>query len=1160
MENLDKILSEAGPIEVAGAPEGFDAIFVATLARRAGTALHVARDDARLAAMTESVRYFDPDLKSVAVPAWDCLPFDRVSPNPELASRRMAALGALAGRHGSEPLLVITTINALLQRVPPRDLLVTATFAVTVGDRLEVEQLVRFLEGNGYSRTGTVMEAGEFAVRGGLVDIFPPGQTEPVRIDMFGDSVDGMRRFDPLTQRTTAKEKELRLGPVSEVMLDQTSINRFRGGYRQHFGTVTDGDPLYESVSEGRKHVGMEHWLPLFQDRLETLFDFLPDSPVLLDRHIDEARAARLEQIAEYYDNRVAARKKAFGDLQVDYKPLPPGLLYLDEPEWEERLAGRAVCRLNPFAVPDSDRPVFEAGGRPGRDFAPERSQGRNVYEALHDHAADLVGRGRQLVVASYSAGARERLALVLADHGLAATRKVESWQEALNVEPSLVPLIVLGLERGFETDQVAVVGEQDLLGDRLVRPRRGSRHGEAALTEAASLSTGDYVVHFDHGIGRYEGLQTLDITGAPHDCLLVVYDGGDKLFVPVENIEVLSRFGGDSAQVALDRLGGTAWQARKARAKKRIRDMADVLIRIAAERALRQGQVMTPPEGLYDEFCARFPYAETEDQMRAIEDVVTDLGSGRPMDRLVCGDVGFGKTEVALRSAVITAMAGQQVAVVAPTTLLSRQHFQTFSERFRGLPIKIGQLSRMVSTKEANAVSDGIKSGDIDVAIGTHALLGKAVKFRDLGLLVIDEEQHFGVAHKERLKQMRADVHVLTLTATPIPRTLQMALSGVRELSLIATAPVDRLAIRTFVLPFDPVVVREALLREHFRGGQSFYVCPRIADLPEAEAFLAEHVPEVKVAKAHGRLPARELDQVMNAFYNGAFDVLLCTNIVESGLDIPSANTLVVHRADMFGLSQLYQIRGRIGRSKIRAYAYLTVPPRKRPTAAAEKRLRVLQALDSLGAGFSLASHDLDIRGAGNLLGEEQSGHIREVGYELYQELLEEAVAQARGGTALDEADDRWSPQINLGTAVLIPDTYVEDLSLRLELYRRVARLDGREEVDAFAAELIDRFGPLPAEVEHLLDVVVIKGFCRRAGIDKVEAGPRGATLSFRNNNFANPAGLVQFISKQAATAKLRPDHRLVYRRHWDTAQQRQEGVRHLVRELAKIADVDSV
>jgi len=710
-----------------------------------------------------------------------------------------------------------------------------------------------------------------------------------------------------------------------------------------------------------------------------------------------------------------------------------------------------------------------------------------------------------------------------------------------------------MGLEAGFETADVAIIGEQDILGDRLVRPHQ-KRRASNYLSDVTALAEGDLVVHIDHGIARFNGLKTIEALGAPHDCLELLYAGGDRVYLPVENIELLSRYGSEDANAQLDKLGGVAWQARKARMKKRIREMAAALIKVAAARATKEAPVLAPTDGAYDEFAARFPYDETEDQQTAIDTTLGDLAAGRPMDRLICGDVGFGKTEVALRAAFVAVMGGKQVAVVVPTTLLCRQHFKTFSTRFAGLPVKVAQASRLVGTKDLAAAKAGIADGTVDVIVGTHALLGKGVSFRDLGLLVVDEEQHFGVKHKERLKELKSDVHVLTLSATPIPRTLQLALTGVRELSLITTPPIDRLAVRTFISPFDGLVVREALLRERYRGGQSFYVCPRISDLAERRAFLAEHVPEVKVAMANGQMGAGELEDVMTAFYDGAYDVLLSTSIVESGLDIPTANTLIVHRSERFGLAQLYQLRGRVGRSKQRAYALFTVPADRSLTAQAERRLKVLQSLDTLGAGFQLASHDLDIRGAGNLLGEEQSGHIKEVGYELYQQMLEEAVASLKsGGDVADEG--KWSPQITVGTAVMIPETYVADLQLRLALYKRLADLEDQASIEAFAAELIDRFGSLPDEVVHLLEIVAIKALCRKANVAKVDVGPKGAVIAFRDNVFPNPTGLIRWIGDRKTDARVRPDQTVVFIRDWDGVGGRLRGTAGILGALARLA-----
>ncbi len=1166
-----RFVTATGRLSVGGVPEGFDAIALGDLARaRGGLVVHIARDEPRLARLKEALRFFAPGLPVIELPGWDCLPYDRVSPNSDVIARRMAALAQLAARDAnSGPAVLIATVNAALQRMPSRQIMADTSWRANTGDRIDMDGLLAFLGRDGYLRSGTVREQGEFAVRGGIVDIFPPGFDEPVRLDLFGDTLEAIRSFDPETQLTTGKLETVELVPATEILLDDDAIRRFRAGYVQLFGTVTGEDPLYEAVSEGRRHQGMEHWLPLFHAELATLFDYADDNTVFtLDPLAEEAAGERREMIDDYYAARAedadahaavakAARKKKAGAAGFDtpaYKPMKPNALYLTIDELTALLAAHPARALSHFDVPDA-ADAIDMGARPGHDFTVERkAEKANVFDALRGHIVKLRKNSKRVVIAAWSDGSAERMSHVLREHGIAPVVIADDWTDARNLAANVIGLVVLGIETGFETADLAIIAEQDILGDRLVRTRK-ARRAQNFLSEVSSLGQGDFVVHVDHGIGQFTSLETIEVQGAPHDCLLIVYAGGDKLYLPVENIELLSRYGSDDTEVQLDRLGGGAWQARKAKMKERIREIANQLIAVAAARALKTAEPAVPPPGLYDEFASRFPYEETEDQARAIGDVISDLAEHKPMDRLVCGDVGFGKTEVALRAAFAAAMSGKQVALVVPTTLLARQHTKTFVERFQGWPLKIAQLSRMVTPKDAEETRQAMASGDLDIVIGTHALLSKSIKFRDLGLLIVDEEQHFGVAHKEQLKQIKADVHVLTLTATPIPRTLQLALTGVRELSIIATPPVDRLAVRTFVTPFDPVVIREALLRERYRGGQSFYVCPRIADLADAEAFLKEYVPEIKSVTAHGQMPPGQLDDIMNAFYDGKYDVLLSTTIVESGLDIPTANTMVVHRADMFGLAQLYQLRGRVGRSKSRAFAYLTVPPNRTLTVNAEKRLKVLQSLDSLGAGFNLASHDLDIRGAGNLLGDEQSGHIREVGYELYQHMLEEAVAQARAGD-LDKEEGEWSPQISVGTAVLIPDTYVADLDVRMSLYRRLASLEEHQEIEGFAAELIDRFGHLPGEVKHLLEIVEIKRLCRAANVEKIDAGPKGCVISLRNNEFANPGGLVEFINRARGDAKLRPDHKIVIKHNWPDAEDRLKGTRRVMEELAVLAE----
>ncbi|MGV2978907.1 transcription-repair coupling factor [Camelimonas sp. ID_303_24] len=1161
---VTQLLEGRKPV-LANAPDSFMPLVLADLARAASqksdapaALTFIARDGQRLALIENGLNFAAPDIEVLSFPSWDCQPYDRVSPTSAITAKRMTVLARLARTRSTQerPRIVLTTVNAAVQRVPPLARIAEETFSAAPGNAIDLNLLVKWLEINGFTRTGTVRDTGEYAQRGGILDLYAPGMAAPIRLDFFGDTLESIRPFDPETQRSTGQLRALDLVPMSEVQITTETMARFRQAYVAAFGAATRDDVLYEAVSEGRRHPGMEHWLPLFHKKLDTLFDYLAGAPFVLDAQLDDAAGERLSQVTDYYDARVAALKAGGG---APYKPVRPETLYLTTDEWKQRLANLDTAVVSAFARPETAAGnIIDLGVRQARSFAPERADdSANVFEAAATHIRDLAAGGRKVVLAAWSEGSRERLAHVLADHDVRGLTPVPDLARALAAPAGQIPMAVWGLEAGFDAPQLSVLGEQDILGDRLVRQARKSKRAQDFIAEVGSLTTGDIVVHVDHGIGRFVGLKTIAVGGAPHDCLELHYAGSDKLFLPVENIELLSRYGSEDTSVALDKLGGGAWQARKAKLKQRIRMMAGELIKVAAARALKTAPAVSPPQGLYDEFVARFPYEETEDQLGAIDAVLTDLASGRPMDRLVCGDVGFGKTEVAMRAAFAVAMSGQQVAVIAPTTLLARQHYHGFMERFKGLPLKIAQASRFTPAAEMKQVKAGLADGTVDIVVGTHAVLGKAISFRELGLVVVDEEQHFGVAHKERLKALRAQLHVLTLSATPIPRTLQLALTGVRELSIIATPPVDRLAVRTFVTPFDELSIREALLRERYRGGQSFYVVPRIDDLAEIKAFLDRSVPEVKVAVANGQMSAGQLEDVMTAFYEGRYDVLLSTTIIESGLDIPSANTLIVHRADMFGLAQLYQLRGRVGRSKTRAWALFTTPANRTLTATAERRLKVLQSLDTLGAGFQLASHDLDIRGAGNLLGDEQSGHIREVGYELYQQMLEEAVAQLKAGVEEDDdADETWSPNITLGAAVMIPEHYVGDIQLRLGLYKRLSTLEDDKQIDAFGAEMIDRFGPLPEEVEQLLRLMAIKALCLRANVAKLEAGPKGLVVAFRDGKFANPQGLVAWLGEQGSMAKVRPDMSIFFYDDLPTPTSRLKSARSLMRDLVKVAE----
>jgi len=1153
MPDPSKLLSAKTPLTLASLARGAQPLVMADLARAAkGRAVFIAADDAAMRSVSDAAVFFAPELEVIEFPAWDCLPYDRASPALSISARRLAALHRLQGK-AQAPQLFVTTINAVLQRVQTPFRIRESVRLLKPGMEIGRESLIALLQRQGYSRTDTVVDAGEYALRGSLFDIFPSGLEMGLRLDFFGDELETLRLFDPNTQRSTGSIEQHLLLPASETLIDEDSVKRFRTRYRERFGAAATSDPLYQAVSDGRRLAGMEHWLPLFEDRLSTLFDHLSaDDLMVIDSAALSAAGERLDDVADYY----AARSDTSGKAPGSYRPLEPSALTLTRDEFDAALADRPIHRADIFAQPEGAG-VVDFGFTGSRDFAPERARGDNVYEAAARYLKGQAAQGRKAIVAAYTPGSRARIAAILGEAVKSELLLAESWQEALGLAAKGQPVaLVLPLETGFANAGVELVTEQDILGDRLVRRKRKRKDADAFLAELSALTPGDLVVHMDHGIGRYQGLQSIPVGDSPHDCVTLEYAGGDKLYIPVENIDVLSRYGAENDFVALDRLGGEAWQKRKARLKERIQAIAGELLKTAAQRALRQAPVLAVEPALYDQFAERFPWAETEDQERAIEDVLGDLAGGRPMDRLVCGDVGFGKTEVALRAAFVAAMAGEQVAVVAPTTLLARQHYSGFVERFAGFPLNVGRLSRLVSDKEANATRAALTEGTMDIVIGTHAILSKSVKFKRLGLVIVDEEQRFGVNHKERLKQLRADVHVLTLTATPIPRTLQMAMSGLRELSTIQTPPVDRLAVRTYVMEWDDMVMREALLREHHRGGQSFIVVPRIADMEEVERWMRDTVPEVRFVSAHGQMAASEVEERMSAFYEKKYEVLVSTTIVESGLDIPSANTIIIHRADRFGLAQLYQLRGRVGRSKLRAYAYLTTPPDQQLSEVAEKRLKVLGDLDSLGAGFQLASHDLDIRGAGNLLGDEQSGHIREVGFELYQSMLEDAILAAKAGEiGLARERSALSPQITVDAPIMIPEDYVPDLAVRMALYRRLNDAEDQAEIEGLSAEMIDRFGPLPQATENLVALIRIKRQAIEANIAKIDVGAKGTLVSFHQDSFPDPMGLIAYAQRLEGTIKLRPDNKLVVTRSWGDPKARLVGLLQLTKGLSAIA-----
>lgn len=1120
--------------------------------------LYIASDGVSLAQTASMLRFMFPEVKVLEFPAWDTVPYDRVSPNSAIIAKRVDTLSQIVFNNGKRPLAVITSIGAALQKLPPAKIFKNARRTVKVGEKLNFDDFLHYIVINGYMRVEQVMEPGEYAVRGDITDIFPSGVENPLRIDLFDDEVERIRFFDAVSQRTIGELKEYDFQVAGEVVPDKKTINCFREKYREYFGADGMYDEIYEAVSGGRKYMGMENWLPLFyEESLPDLFDYLPNASVVLGRNAEEAAQAKLAGVADYYEARKEALqiKKGKSDEEI-YRPLAPDMLYLTSDEFNIKLRQRQATYFTSMSGAEN-KPSINVRAIPGRDFAHARHiSNAAVYKELKDY---LTENGKlKRIICCYSQGSRERLQSLMNEYDIKNVALADDWQTALKLcAQKKAALVLADLAHGFRDEEYCLISEQDILGERQYRKAKKVTSKDF-IADVSALSVGELVVHITHGIGRFMGLETISVGGSPHDCLQILYAHDDKLFVPVENIDVLSRYGSDDEKIQLDVLGGAAWQAKKAKVKEKIKDIAEKLIKLAAERHLKSAEIFYTQGGAYDEFCSKFPYSETDDQLKAIQDVLQDLEAGEPMDRLVCGDVGFGKTEVALRAAFTVAMSGAQVALIVPTTLLARQHYLNFVERMQGFPLKVRMLSRLSTAKEVKSTKEGMASGEVDIVIGTHALLGKDIKFANLGLLIIDEEQHFGVAHKEKLKALKSDVHVLTLSATPIPRTLELSLTGVKQLSIIATPPVDRLAARTFVMPFDRVMMKEAIHREKFRGGQIFFVCPRVSDIPEMEKILRALVPDIKIAVAHGQMPAKQLEDIIGDFADGKYDLLLSTTIIESGIDMPKVNTMIIHRADMFGLAQLYQLRGRIGRSKIRGYCYFTVPPKKKLNPTSEKRLAILQALDTLGAGFSLASHDMDIRGSGNVLGTEQSGHIKEVGIALYQHMLEEEIEKQKAGLIADGGsvalNTEWAPQITTGVPLMIPENYVKDLGVRLGLYRRIGALKDESELLDMREELVDRFGTIPAEVDNLLKTIEIKQLCYKANIAKIDAGARGILIAFHNNTFAAVDKLLDLVSRSFGVLKIRPDQKLFVDRDLSSYDERIDNIKKTVTRLTEL------
>lgn len=1062
----------------------------------------------------------NPSLEVLCFPAWDTVPYDRSSPQAHLMAERAQTLGRLKNLQGKAPLLVLTTLKSIVQRVLPIGFQ-GEEITLKPQETLDRDDLIKSLTNQGYHRVMTVREPGEFAVRGSLIDLFPLLEEQGYRLDFFGDEIEEIKVFDPLTQVSKEAVSSLILSPFQEFPIQESQISLFRSQYRELFGAQSANDPLYQEVSLGHRPKGVEQWAPLFFEKpLPSLFDTNQNITVVLPSGWEEALAKSWELIEEYYQGRLALLKSKTESLP--YYPLPPEKLYVSLAELQDAAKNRTLL-LSPFA-PASEKAGAHLSFKPISPFGPHRGQ---RLEELKGRISDAA---YPLILTVSSEGQKAQIARLFEDVQIPVQGEAVLSQNIAELEPGL--WIGQGdFLEGFQTPEFELIPASLILGKETTRSAKQQKDAANFIAEASALSPGDLIVHEDHGIGRFIALTPLDIDGAVRDFIELEYADQDKLYLPAENLDLLTRYGSGEMLVPLDRLGAKGWQLRKAKAKGRIKVAAEKVIELAAQRALKKAPLFPLPGESYGQFERRFPFQETDDQLAAISDVIQDLERGQPMDRLICGDVGFGKTEVALRAAFIVAGQGAQVAVIVPTTLLCRQHSANFQRRFQDTGLKVASLSRLTTPNQAKGIRRELKEGKVDIVIGTHALLSKHVSFKNLGLVIVDEEQHFGVQQKEKIRSLAAQIHVLTLTATPIPRTLQMSMSGVRDMSLISTPPVDRLAVRTFISPLDPLIVKEALLREKHRGGQSFVVCPYIKNLTTAHELLQELVPDMTVGVAHGGLTGPALDQVMTQFDAGEIDILLATNIIESGIDIARANTLVVMNAHLFGLAQLYQIRGRIGRSKERGYAYLTWPEATTLTPQAEKRLSVLQTLDTLGAGFQLASHDMDIRGPGNLLGEEQSGHIKEVGVELYQHMLQEAIAEIQAqdqGAPSREIEEHWSPQLQLGISFILPQSYIADDAVRIDFYKRLSCVTDKGELGPLIGEMVDRFGALPGEAENLIQVIELKLLCRETQVEKIEAGNKGFLITFHKNTFPGVAGLMIYLRQHPNWAKIRPDQRL--------------------------------
>lgn len=1067
--------------------------------------------------------------KLLYFPSLDTLPYDRVSPNHKISAMRADALTTLATKEPTEPKLIVTCAANLIIKVPPKSIFQNSRIILKPGTKISIEELIFFLVTNGFTRNSSAIESGEFALRGEIIDIIKSEDTG-YRINFGWEKIESIRQFDVTSQISTKTLDKIELSAASESVISPDNIDLFRTNFLKAFGVNHIRSNVYESVISGRKFQGYEHLMPLFYEETSALHDYLGDCVIIYDNLALQSIAEMEKSYHDFYDARMASNR------------VNPDNFYYALPVNHHILGSNAISELL-----SANSNIFIGGNREenttlaiAKNYESIKALPKNQTQAPEHEKNQTSTRLQQLftliknhkdkiVICCTTARSTAQRVKTIMEINDYHSFEINALQEA---KKGVINLAIAYLSESFTTDKYLFIAQQEILGDKFTSATHKSskRKLKNLLTELDNINEGELIVHKDHGIGRFELIETIIVENIAHDCLKISYANNDILYLPVENIDLISKYGDSLDTLALDKLGGVAWQKRKAKLKNLIKETASALVKNAAERLLYKTKPVYYDPETYAAFCNRFPYTETEDQLNAISDIDEDLKSGHLMDRLICGDVGFGKTEVAMRAAFMVACdleeSSPQVAVISPTTILCRQHYQNFIERFAGIDVKIKQASRLVTNGEMRQIKADVANGDVSIIIGTHALLAKDLKFKNLKLLIIDEEQHFGVTQKEYLKSLKSGVHVLSLSATPIPRTLQMSMSGLKDLSLIATPPIDRLPVRTNVLPFDGVVIRDALLRERFRGGKSFFVVPRIKDIEWVVQKLSEYTPELSFRIAHGQMTPAEIDNVMNEFCDGAFDILVSTTIIESGIDIPSANTIIIHRADMLGLSQLYQLRGRVGRGKVRGYAYLTLENKKLTTKHSWQRLEILQNIDSLGAGFTIATHDMDMRGFGNLVGDQQSGHIKEVGAELYQEMLDEAVAELQNTNSSQNTD--FTPSINLAIPVYIPANYIADSSLRLAIYRRAANLKNHTEIEAFIDEMVDRFGSIPNEFQNLLKIVHIKHKCQELKIESLDSGPNGFVIKF-SKNYDVSERVMAFVAKHPRHTKIKPDNKLI-------------------------------